>query len=276
MAAFVYHHEKLKQKSADNATALKNSVNRANEHHHVKRDGIHLQLPRNTYEVIFNTSLKLMLELFNNSDYDNIDQICDPYLTKDAKIYQITTNLVIGFFLPCVIIVYTNLFIAYHIWKPAKQRLIHSSKITCSAKCLSSQSKNGSQVDRESYYSRRCGPIELKQLKMEKNKESDDFEAQSTMRNEETERLLQGLRQKWSYQHEDSCLGHRIRSTSFNGKLHQYRISSSSVESFPTDLTTMATCSSPGSIQSMPPFSFADDIVSALIYIVGSMVDKQK
>ncbi|XP_076800102.1 uncharacterized protein LOC143445111 [Clavelina lepadiformis] len=75
---------------------------------------------RETYGELF----KIVLELITAKTKDNdLNGVCDPGLSRAAKIYYLVVNLSIGFFLPFLAIVISYLAIAYMIGKRARQRL---------------------------------------------------------------------------------------------------------------------------------------------------------
>ena len=53
----------------------------------------------------------------------DLDDVCDPHLSYQAKVYQIIVNLILGFFIPYLTIVICNLFIAFVLRVRAKVRM---------------------------------------------------------------------------------------------------------------------------------------------------------
>ena len=235
--------------------------------------GSGISLDTEYYDVTFHLFAQAV-QVLAQKENNNLDEVCDPKLSKNAKIYQIVTNIVVGFLLPFAVIFATNLYIAYHIWKPAQRRLENSREMKHSIHRYSPKRSNQehmySKAQKTGSSKSVRSPVTKRISKPTVNEENEFIELQS-MKTEECEQLIKtaGVGRKslpalGKFQHYSSCELYRNRSSSFSRTLqHSFRNSTNSAESFPTDLTSLVTCSSPGLQQSKQAFSFGDDVVSA-------------
>ena len=232
-----------------------------------------ITLEREHYEITFKLFAKAV-HILSQKDTD-IDGLCDPRLSKSAKVYQIITNLVVGFFLPFVIIVVMNVYIAYHIWLPAQKRLENRKKdlrgtIQFPPKINQFSSRYSGMEEGKCNGPGFATSVQYEPIQP-KNEEKENIELQCINPSEskkliETSPIVKKCLSPHSFGQEEACERHRERTPSFLRMLQKtFRNSTNSAESFPTDLTSLVMTSSPGISQSKQAFFFGEETVGNLI-----------
>ena len=195
---------------------------------------------------------------------------CDPLLTNNAKIYQIITNLALGFFIPFTIIIAANCYIAHHIGRQARRRLRKNTKSKDGIRHCKTTNNSKRLKSRNRRYDLCVGKCwKSSKRRWEGTNDALPREAKK-FSSPENENLVQTAASKigsgrgtTQCPHAASFEQDRLRTSSFKGFIHRNcRVSFSSAESLPTELTSFATNCSAGLSQSVPTFSRMDDGVS--------------
>lgn len=210
----------------------------------------------------------LKIEVKNN-DFVNM---CDPRLSKEAKLYQVIVNLVIGFFIPYLAIVASNLFIAFVLRIRAKVRLVNDTtdEDKMSRKRMSNffrQFSHGlSRSDAESY--RKSSPVIRRVLKIGKAEKlikprSPNLDQGYVLLESESKQAPKAATVTVPFacsQAETSAMKSRDAKLRLTTQLRRTSGGSgSSAESFLTDMTSLHTSPSPGVRLSAPSFTQTQD-----------------
>ena len=238
--------------------------------------GNHASGKKLTYES-YDIWLRLFAKVVQNMSLEKngFQDLCDPLLSRNTMIYQIVTNVVVGFFVPFSIIVVTNLYIAYHIWMPAQRRLknrraalIRATRTptSCDHSAQNQYSRTGPRVCNGSGFEASTDRDQTKrnnEVKVHENIELQNLNGSETeLRDEAT--LQKSHLTPYPFVRDEDCKWQRERTPSFLRMLQKrFRVSTYSAESFPTDLTTLVTSCSPGIGQSKHAFLYGDETVSA-------------
>lgn len=218
-------------------------------------------IPLDAYFAVFAKNVATI----QNHEKSSAINYCDPLLTEKAQIYQIVTNLALGFFIPFTIVIITNCYIAYHIGKQARRRLRRNkTRIDSANYCQAQKSK------RKFFTITRW-----KKFKNNKMKNNVSYAKAKNFTDTENENLVYSTLSKTTVPRELKQCPHttsfeqsRLRTSSFKGFIHRNcRISFSSAESLPTEQTSFANNWGTGLSQSVPTFSNMDDMVSVVLLL---------
>ena len=218
------------------------------------------------YQLLWQITFELIRYEVETGD---LDSMCDPKVSQTAKIYLIIVNLAIGFFVPYLAIVITNLAIAFAIRVRAQSRLDSDNieEVSLVGRRVSGffrQLSHGlSRSEAESC--RRDSPPALRSVRTKTNKNRNEYficnpndPKELLTKNPNTAIYLQPATPATSPQHEANVKT-RDRKLRLSSQSNQFRRTSggsgSSAESFLTDVTSLQTSPSPAVRPSAPQFA---------------------
>nr|NP_001072020.1 putative C3a receptor [Ciona intestinalis]CAI84650.1 putative C3a receptor [Ciona intestinalis] len=222
------------------------------------------------HQIYFSLFHGIISHIHNKSKKEPLGGICDPRLNKDAKIYNIIVNLIIGFFIPFLAILISYVSIAHMIRVRALDRMENDCDVIESESTLGRRMSDflrqfvsgGGPVknvgESTPPYNKGSSPLLRRSLRKKARDRGTGLEGSEVKSSRDDVVKPPVVRREEKPVVRDAGVDRRPRLSSFSHPTHSRRTSggsASSAESFQTDQTSLhAATPSPGVRLSAPIF----------------------